>query len=120
MCITENFACSDHFPLCVTILCDISPICISTADNEFRNIPEWNQVSDSDIYTYTYKCNTHKLSPDIPIPTELLLCNNTDCSIHNEDIDLFYKSIMSVFKKATTNCIPSSGNSSKHCIPIPG
>ena len=66
ICIKEDFACSVHFPLCVTVLCDIFPIRISTGDNEIRNIPKWNQVSDSDIYKY--KCYTHKLSVISPYP----------------------------------------------------
>ena len=35
-----DLVCSDHFLLCVTILCDKSPICSNTVENEIRNIPK--------------------------------------------------------------------------------
>ena len=50
----------------------------------------------------------------------MLLCKDTNCSIHNQDIDSFYNSIISVFKQATIECIPSSNNCNKKFIPIPG
>ena len=31
--INKDFVCSDRFPLCVTIWCDISPICSNTVKN---------------------------------------------------------------------------------------
>ena len=77
--INKDFVCSDHFPLCVTILCDISPICSNTVENEIRNIPKWNQICDSDICEY--KSCTYTLSRDIVIPNEVLLCRDTKCSI---------------------------------------
>ena len=50
----------------------------------------------------------------------MLLCRDTKCSIHNQGIDSFYNSIMSVFKQATIECIPSSSNCNKIFVPIPG
>ena len=38
--INKDFVCSDHFPLCVTILCNISPVCSNTVENKIRNIPK--------------------------------------------------------------------------------
>ena len=78
-------------------MCDISTICINTVENEIRNIPKWNQICDSDICKYENCTYTH--SRDVVIPDEVLLCRDTNCSIHNQDIDSLYKSIMSVFKQ---------------------
>ena len=64
--------------------------------------------------------STYTLSRDIVIPNEVLLCRDTNCSIHNQDIDNFYKSIMSVLKQATIECIPNSSNNNKKFVPIPG
>ena len=101
-------------------MCDISPICSNTVDNEIRNILKWNQICDSDICEY--KSCTYTLSRDIVLPNEVLLCRDTKCSIHNQDLDSFYNSIMSVFKQATCTieCIPSSSNCNKNFVPIPG
>ena len=63
--INKDFVYSDQFPLCVTILCDISPICSNTVENETRNIPKWNQIYDSDICEY--KSCTYTFSRDIVI-----------------------------------------------------
>ena len=108
--INKDFVCSDHFPLCVTI-------CSNTVENEIRNIPKWNQLCDSDICEY--KSCTYTLSRDVVIPNKVLLCRDTKCSIHNQNIDSFYNSIMSVFKQATMECIPSSSNCNKKFVPIP-
>ena len=51
---------------------------------------------------------------------EVLLCRDTNYSIHNQDIDSFYKSIMSVFMQATIECIPSSSNGNKTLCRFPG
>ena len=40
--------------------------------------------------------------------------------VHRNDIDCFYKSIVSSLKQATNECIPSSINSTKKFIPVPG
>ena len=99
-------------------MCDISPICINTVENEIRNTPKWNQICDFDICKYE-NC-TYTLSRDIVIPNEVLLCRDTICSLHNQDIGSFYKSIMSVFKQAAIECIPSSSDCNRKFNPIPG
>ena len=63
---------------------------------------------------------TYALSRDIIIPNEVLLFKDTNCSIHNQDIDSFYNSIISVFKQATIECISSSNNCNKKFIPFLG
>ena len=118
--IENTFICSDHFPLCVNIACDISPISTTcnVVDNKTYNMPKWNQVCNSD--KCKYESCTLKLSRDIVIPSEALLCRDAKCKVHRNDIDCFYKSIMSSLKQATNECIPSSINSTKKFIPVPG
>ena len=118
--IENTFICSDHFPLCVNIVCDISPISTTcnVVDNKTYNMPKWNQVCNSD--KCKYESCTLKLSRDIVIPSEALLCRDAKCKVHRNDINCFYKSIMSSLKQATNECIPSSINSTKKFIPVPG
>ena len=81
-------------------------------------MPKWNQVCNSD--KCKYESCTLKLSRDIVIPSETLLCRDAKCEMHRHDIDCFYKSIMSSLMQATNKCIPSSKNSTKMLVPIPG
>ena len=74
--------------------------------NKTYNVPKWNQVCNSD--KCKYKSCTLKLSRDIVIPSEALLCRDAKCEMHIHDIDCFYKAIMSSLKQATNECIPSS------------
>ena len=118
--IENTFICSDHFPLCVNIACDISPISTTcnVVDNKTYNIPKWNQVCTSD--KCKYESCTLKLSRDSVIPSEALLCRDAKCEMHRNDIDCFYKSIMSSLKQATNECITSSKNSTKKFVLLLG
>ena len=55
----------------------------------------------------------------IILPTEALLCKDTNCNSHSLDIEHFYGHIISSIQLATSKCIPSSNNDSKFKI-IPG
>ena len=74
-------------------------------------MPKWNQVCNSN--RCKYESCTLKLSRDIVIPSKALFCRDAKCEMHRNDINCFYKSIMSSLKQATNECIPSSKNSTK-------
>ena len=59
-------------------------------------------------YKKMYELNTHKLDDDIIILYDALCCRNSNCNLHNNDIDGFYNAILSVLHKSTQNCIPTS------------
>ena len=80
-------------------------------------MPKWNQVCNS--HKCKYESCTLKLSRDIVIPSEALLCRDAKCEMRRNDIDCFYKSIMSSLKQATNECITSSRNSTKNLVPVP-
>ena len=99
--IENTFICSDHFPLCVNIACDISPISTTcnVVDNKTYNMPKWNQVCSSD--KCKFESCTLKLSRDIVIPSEALLCRDAECEVHRNNY-LSPQYIPSLFKMAST------------------
>ena len=65
-----------------------------------------------------HKC-TGELLNRIGLPTETLLCKDTNCKSHYLDTEHFYDHIISSIQLATSKCIPSPTNHSKFNI-IPG
>ena len=87
MYVNNDIVCSDHFPLCIDIDCDIPPIYNETVVNCQRNVYKWQFAND--INLCDYELNTHKLANDIIIPYDALCCRITNCTLHNSDIDCF-------------------------------
>ena len=92
MYVNNDIVCSDHFPLCIDIDCDIPPIYNETVVNCQRNVYKWQFAND--INLYDYELNIHKLANDIIIPYDALSCRITNCTLHNSDIDCFYLFIL--------------------------
>ena len=112
----NDIACFDHLPLCIDINCDINPL----YDNNFSDKPstsKWHIATDIDKQNY-HKC-TGEILNTIVLPTEALLCKDTNFESHYLDIEHFYDSIVSSIQIATSKCIPSSINGSKFKV-IPG
>ena len=55
----------------------------------------------------------------IVLPTDALLCKDTNCTEHHNDIDNFYDSIIAGLKSSANLCIPSSNVSNKAYV-VPG
>ena len=83
-----------------------------------RNVHKWQLANE--INFQEYELNTHKLADDIIIPYDALCCRNSNCTLHNNDIDSFYNVILSVLHKSTQNCIPTSVLKAGNFTPIPG
>ena len=46
-----------------------------------------------DLNLREYELITHNLADDIIIPYDALCCRNSNCTLHNNDIDGFYNAI---------------------------
>ena len=67
----------------------------------------------------TYSIETEKLASTITLPIDALLCKNTSCTKHCEDINSFYTAIINALKLSAKLCIPSSVVFTK-CYIVPG
>ena len=56
--IIDNEVCSDHFPLCIDINCDFTPIFSRTFVKQNRSICKWHIASDDDKLKYSHRTNT--------------------------------------------------------------
>ena len=72
---------------------------------------------DSDEHSGSYFDGI--LASTITLPIDALLCKNTSCTKHCEDIDSFYTAIITALKLSAKHCIPSSVASTK-CYIVPG
>ena len=115
--IIDDIVCSDHFPLCIEIVCDINKLCDVTSEIEQKEAIKWYAANDFDKQQYNIE--TEKLSSTITLPIDALLCEDTSCIKHRVDIDSFYAAIISALKLSAKCCIPSSAISSK-CYIVPG
>ena len=51
------------------------------------NLPQWRTANDLDNNAYTI--NTNEKLSNIKIPINVLLCKESNCTIHCKDIDIF-------------------------------
>ena len=78
--ITSNFSiigdivCSDNFPLCIEIVCDINKLCDVTSEIEPKEAIKWHAANDFDKQQYNIE--TEKLSSTITLPIDALLGKN--------------------------------------------
>ena len=59
MYIVDDIVCLDHFPLCIDINCNISPICDSNFVKHFKNVCNWKIAGD--LEKSRYYSSTNKL-----------------------------------------------------------
>ena len=78
---------------------------------------KWHTANEIDKQQYNIE--TEKIASTIIIPTDALLCKNTNCTKHCDDIDTFYAAIISALKLSANRCIPSTTVSNKGYI-VPG
>ena len=87
MYVINGIVCSDQSPLCLNIDCDMPLIYNESVANMQRNVHKWQLVNIVNLQEY--KLDTHKLADDIIIPYDALCCRNSNCTLHNNDIDGF-------------------------------
>ena len=51
----DNVVCSDHFPLCIEVICDIIPLYNSTMTSAVNSSIKWHAAKDSDKLQYMIK-----------------------------------------------------------------
>ena len=117
MYIVDDIVCSDHFPLCIDINCNITPICNSNFVKHSKNVCNWKIAGD--LEKSRYYSSTDKLLSAVDVPIDAVLCRDANCELHTQDIDCFYEHIISCIKCAENECIPSEPTQSKFKA-IPG
>ena len=85
--VIDDIVCSDHFPLCIKIVCDINKLCDVASEIEQKEAIKWYAANDFDKQQYNIE--TEKLSSTITLPIDALLSKNTSCIKHRVDIDSF-------------------------------
>ena len=115
--VIDNVVCSDHFPLCIEVECDIISLYNSTMTSVVNFSIQWHAAKDSDKLQYMIK--SEKLASKIVLPVDALMCKNPHCTDHHEDINCFYESITSVLKLSASHSIPTSVTSTRYNI-VPG
>ena len=115
--IVDDIVCSDHFPLCIDINCNISPICDSNFVKHSKNVCNWKLAGD--LEKSRYYSSTDKLLSAVDVPIDAVMCRDANCELHTQDIDCFYKRIISCIKCAESESIPSKPTQSKFKA-IPG
>ena len=107
---------SDHSAIKCCL--DVS-LCYSEPNVELSHIarPVWDSAGDCDITKYKDCLNDYLLN--IPLPLELLQCNNNMCTRHFNDISKFHDSIIDALVTACNVSIPVSKCKSKAKV-VPG
>ena len=111
MSIIDNIVCSDRFPLCINIVCDINPLCDTVVDVKCQPKIKWHAANEFDKQQYSK--STGKLASTVSLPKDALFCKNPKCTMHHIDIDCFYSDIISAIKISASHFIPSSTASIK-------
>ena len=89
----HTIVCSDHFPLCVDIDCEFTPICSIFC--------KWHIARDDDKLEYSHR--TNHLPSNKEHPTEYLLCRNANCTSHFYAIDCFIQVLYTLLKVQNLN-----------------
>ena len=112
-----DYISSDHLPLCFNVIVNNAIDCVyySSSDDNNNNMSSfnWNGATDHDLYRYSLstKSQLSKLS----IPLDALRCSDVSCTLHQQDIDNFYYSIVNTVNGCIKQCIPLHRHS-KHSI----
>ena len=112
-----DYISSDQLPLCFNVIVNNAIDCVyySSSDNNNNNMSSfnWNGATDHDLYRYSLstKSQLSKLS----IPLDALRCSDVSCTVHQQDIDNFYYSIVNTVNGCIRQCIPLHRHS-KHSI----
>ena len=96
--IIENIVCSDHFHLCINIVCAINPLCDIVIDIKCQLKIKWLASNEFDKQLYSI-ISTDKLASTLLLQTYALLCKNFKCTMHHNDIDcLFFFTLFLLLK----------------------
>ena len=68
--IIYNIVCSDHFSLCIEIVCDINKLCDFTSEIKSTETIKWHAATDLDKQEHNIE--TEKLASTITLPIDAL------------------------------------------------
>ena len=92
------------------------PVVTQGASNSCAHQVDWIRANEDDIARYRRTCET--LLCGLPLTTEALSCDGTDCRRHHQDIDAFYAKITECLQIASLRSIPTrSRGSSRYVVP---
>ena len=94
---------SDHLPICCILDCNVfynDPVLPS----HHTSRPVWDSASDDEIQSYKDCLDIHLLS--IPVPTDIIYCDDYNCDSHNNEITQFHDRIVDALQKASEESIP--------------
>ncbi len=100
----NNF--SEHFPVKCTIDFNVEYFnSVEHAKSEVTPKPAWYKANDDDIERYNelLDINISKIS----LPQDALLCTDTFCKVHSEQIDDMHEHIILALLDASNNSIPT-------------
>ena len=87
MYVIDNIVCSDHFPLCIDINCNINPICDSNYVIHTYDKCNWKLAEV--LEKYRYNLSTGKVLSAIDVLIDAVLYRDANCRVHIHDIDVF-------------------------------
>ena len=115
--VKRDYISSDHLPLCFNVIVNNAIDCVyySSSDDNNNNMSSfnWNGATDHDLYRYSL--STKSQLSKISIPLDALRCSDVSCTVHQQDIDKFYYSIVNTVNGCIRQCIPLHRHS-KHSI----
>jgi len=77
----------------------------------------WHNATEADIIMY--KTNLNYMLNDIKMPLEAIHCTDTDCKLHNTEVQIFHDNIVEACVSASKN-IPSNKKTTSKCKRFPG
>jgi exonuclease III len=117
---------SDHLPLAATFqfICDgdnlIGNSPVENSTNKTASVSSWSRCSANEIAAFREQ--SRSLLSKVDIPTEALLCNDTQCDSiqHRNALDTMYQNICKALYKTGLSTVPSAAcHKSSHYI-VPG
>lgn len=110
----DNF--SEHFPVVCTLDFKVEYIDnTAPVKDQAMHKPAWHRATPDDLINYKNYC--HVNLSNVPIPHGALLCNDKNCTVHKNDINVFHENIISALLDAGDKAIPVSRPSVSKVLP---
>ena len=118
MNVDNSFVSSDHLPICCTIYVNDTMGSSMVADTCSQNshstdyMFSWSGVDNN--VKKKYSSLTNRLLCQIDPPIEAIMCQQTNCTKHQQHIDMFYNSIIDCLQSASSLCLSKKPASHSH------
>jgi len=101
--IHEGESLSDHCPVLLRLSLDTVHVSLSN-DKQYVPKPSWRKASHQNISDYQSVLSS--ILDTVHVPLNVLQCKDFHCSIHYDDIDMYYNNLVNACITATDRCIP--------------